>query len=379
MNICFQCNEYPPLPHGGIGSVTQLMGRALVRRGHNLRVVGVYPKAESVRREEDEGVQVWRLQTPKGKLGWIAARYRLFRMVAKWAKDGEVDLVEVPDYQGGAAGWGRLPVPVVGRLHGSSAYFAAEMGWRVDRLSFWLERASLRRCDFIASTSQYTADRTAQVFGLGKRQPAILHNPVELRDSAPVKTRSRNEVVFTGSLNAKKGVVSLIRAWKSVRQACPDAELHVFGKDCLMEDGSSMTAYLTRQLNGRHDSVHFHGHTTRDRLLETLRRPRVAVFPSYVEAFAMAPLEAMAQGCPTIYTNRGSGPELIDHGISGLLVDPDRPEEIANAIIRVLRDDDLAARLGEGGRRRVTEAFSAPLILDRNEAFYRSAIEKFHG
>ncbi len=66
------------------------------------------------------------------------------------------------------------------------------------------------------------------------------------------------------------------------------------------------------------------------------------MFPSYAEAFALAPLEAMAAGCPTVYSQRGSGPELIENNRDGLLVEPDQPGEIAETIIRVLEDNNLA-------------------------------------
>jgi glycosyltransferase involved in cell wall biosynthesis len=376
MKLCFICNEYPPMPHGGIGSVVQLIARAMIREGHQVRVVGAYRQSEAEVREYDQGVEVIRLQIPEWRFGWATARYRLFTTVAEWAKRREIDLIEVPDYQGWAAGWGRLSVPVVGRLHGSSTYFAAEMGWRSDRLDFWIERASLRRCDFIASTSRYTAERTRLLFKLKNTADAILYNPVDLPEVSPMGTRSRSRVVFTGTLNSKKGVISLVRAWPEVQHACPDSELHLFGKDTL-KDGKSMAGYLASLLNGCRDSVHFHGHTSRAELLENLKYPRVAVFPSYAEAFAMAPLEAMAHGCPTIYSRRGSGSELIDDGREGLLIDPDQPKEIAAAIIRVLRDDGLAGRLEQGGRRRVAESFSAPVVLARNEAFYRSCLEQF--
>jgi glycosyltransferase involved in cell wall biosynthesis len=377
MKLCFLCNEYPPVPHGGIGSVVQLVGRALVRTGHQVRVVGAYRQSEPERTEDDHGVEVCRLKMPERRLGWTVARYRLFSRVADWARRGEIDLVEVPDYQGWAAGWGQLPVPVVARLHGSGVYFAAEMGWKCDRLGFWLERASLRRCDFIGSTSRYTAERTRDVFKLKNSADAILYNPVDIPEAAPAKARSRSQVVFAGTLNSKKGVLSLIRAWPEVRRACPDSELHMFGKDTLTRDGQSMEGYLASMLNGDRGSVHFHGHTSRENLLENLKTPRVAVFPSYAEAFAMAPLEAMANGCPTIYSRRGSGPELMDDGRDGLLIDPDQPQEIAKAIIRVLRDDELAVQLGQAGRRRVAASFSAPVVLAHNEAFYISCIQKF--
>jgi glycosyltransferase involved in cell wall biosynthesis len=108
-----------------------------------------------------------------------------------------------------------------------------------------------------------------------------------------------------------------------------------------------------------------------------LRHATVAVFPSYAEAFAFAPLESMAQGCPTVYSTRGSGTELIRDGQDGILVDPDRPAEIAAAILRLLRDPALARRMGAAGRARVAQEFSLDVLLDRNVTFYRACIDGF--
>jgi len=139
-----------------------------------------------------------------------------------------------------------------------------------------------------------------------------------------------------------------------------------------------MQALLRTQHNGRvGKTIHFHGHVDRAKLIGTLLSARLAVFPSYAEAFAIAPLEAMACGCPTIYSRRGSGPELIEDGRDGLLIEPDRPEEIAEAIIRLLTDDNLARRLRVAGRERVRKNFSTPILLARNEAFYRDCLNDF--
>jgi glycosyltransferase involved in cell wall biosynthesis len=112
-------------------------------------------------------------------------------------------------------------------------------------------------------------------------------------------------------------------------------------------------------------------------VLESLHSARVAVFPSFAEAFALAPLEAMAAGCPTISTRRGSGPEMIVEDRDGVLVDPGRPEEIADAILAILGDDALARRLGAAGRRRAKEAFSLPVVVARNEEFFAGCIRGF--
>ena len=85
----------------------------------------------------------------------------------------------------------------------------------------------------------------------------------------------------------------------------------------------------------------------------------------------------MAQGCATIYTKRGCGPEIIEHGKDGLLVDPDRPSEIADAIVTVLEDDSLAKRLGSHGCEKVRQRFAPEVIIPQNEAFYEACVSRF--
>jgi glycosyltransferase involved in cell wall biosynthesis len=379
MKIAFVCGEYPPGPHGGIGTMTRLLARSLAEAGHSVRVAGIYaPSYPAPDYEEDEGVRVWRLREPDYRLGWVPARLALYRMIEGWAAAGEIDLVEAPDYQGYTAGWPALPVPVVVRLHGSASYFAAETRRPIKRTAFWIESRALRRADYWCSVSRYTADRTKSLFRLSGGPHAVLHNPVDADDPVRSFHRSARRIVFTGTLTAKKGVIPLVRAWPKVVERRCDAELHVFGKDGRTEDGASMRSHLEGLLpRAARASVVFHGHVDRRTVLDNLHSARAAVFPSYAEAFALAPLEAMASGCPTISTRRGSGPEMIEEGRDGLLVDPERLDEIAEAILSVLGDDALARRLGAAGRRRAKEAFSLPAIVARNEEFFAGCIRAF--
>jgi glycosyltransferase involved in cell wall biosynthesis len=282
--------------------------------------------------------------------------------------------VEVPDYHGWAAGWRKLAVPLIVRLHGSMTYFAAELQQPINKTCYWLERSCLRRADYACSVSQYTLRMTRRLFNLALEPCAVLYNPVNVPADAPGAQRIRNRVVFSGTLVEKKGVIALIKAWPKVVQAHPDAELHIFGKNGRTDGGQSMQAVLCSLLNGARSTVHFHGHVSRQELLGVYQTSGVAVFPSRAEAFAIAPLEAMASGCPTIYSQRGSGPELLEHGRQGLLVNPDDPEQIAEAILRVQADASFAKRLGEAGRARIQDHFSIEALTAENVRFYDSCM-----
>jgi glycosyltransferase involved in cell wall biosynthesis len=380
LSICFLCSEYPPAIHGGIGSFTRLLARSLVERGHRIRVLGAYRDLPLPTTENDRGVHVFRIPEPKGRAGWIRARLNLWRTVNEWARDGEIDLVEIPDYEASAAFWPALPIPVISRLHGSITYFAREMNRPVQTRHLILDGRALRRSDAWCSCSAYTLERTQHIFDIAKRNSTVIHNFAELPQARVNFTRASKKAVFTGTVVRKKGVIPLIRSWSIVNAAHPDAELHIYGKDSRTDDGSSMCGYLRSLVDANAaQTIHFHGHVGVDRVTAALRESRVAVFPSYAEAFSLAPLEAMANGCPTIYTRRGSGPELIRHGRDGLLVDPDNSAELAQAMIDLLGNDQLAITLAASGFERVRSTFSREAIVPRNEAFYASCIERFSG
>ncbi len=378
MRICFICHEYPPFPHGGIGTFVQVLGRALVQMGHKVRVAGLYPSNFQVAaREDDHGVEVFRLRESPNDWGGMRARMKLFSLIGRWARRGEIDLIEVPDAQGWAAFWPKMRVPVITRVHGSATYFARvlEKKWTRDRkIMDWLERKAIRRSDFWCSVSQYAADRTAEIFDLAP-PTAISRVPIAVPPEIDFAQRDPGRVMYTGTLTPKKGIISLVRAWPSVRHRCPRAELHIYGKG-----DAAMQCMLMRELDGdSRSSVQFHGHTARPEVLRQLQQARVAVFPSYAEAFAFAPLEAMVTGCPTVYSTRTSGPEAMEHEKEGLLVDPDNIPELANSLIRILTDDCLAAEMGRAGRERVIRDFSIERVTKDIERYYRERLIRFHG
>jgi len=377
MRLCFVCHEYPPGPHGGIGTFTQVLARGLVRAGHQVRVAGMYrtdyPAPDY---EDDQGVRVWRFRKSPHRWGWIVGRYELFRQIRRWSTAGKIELVEVPDWTGSAAAWPSLPVPVVARLNGSASYFAREEGQSAGWLMRWLEAASMKRVDYWSSVSQYTAERTRDLFRLARGPDAILYNPVELVQPN-LRPRTGHDVLFTGTLTEKKGVIPLINAWSIVAEQCSSAQLHIYGKDRPANDGRSMETHLMSLLNQKYrDSVTFHGHVERQQLFDHFRSARAAVFPSYAEAFALAPLEAMVCGCPTVYSRRGSGTELITDGHDGLLVDPDEPQQIAAAVLRLLTDPDTALQISRRGRGRIESDFAIDRLIAKNETFFRDCIDQ---
>ena len=100
------------------------------------------------------------------------------------------------------------------------------------------------------------------------------------------------------------------------------------------------------------------------------------VAPSRYEGFGLAAAEAMAAGLPVIASDVYALPELIEDGVSGMLVPPEEPGELAKAVLRALRDGGLARALGAAARERVRERFTLGKMLRSYESLYEDVLAK---
>jgi glycosyltransferase involved in cell wall biosynthesis len=379
MKIAYVCNEYPPAPHGGIGTAVQSLARGLAARGHAVTVVGVAPPGMAGE-ATDAGVRVVRLPAcGVRKVGWLIDRLRLRRCLQRLAAAGEVEVVEAADWQGG--GWPSVRrVPTVVRLHGSEVTFNRLMGRGSPGLTRWIEGQALKGADGIVAASQFIARETASDHGLSEARMTVIPNTVDPRRFCPPPLESRNEslVVYVGTVTEKKGVVELIRAWPKVVERHPPANLAVVGRDGRhVATGRSLTAVLREMLPPEIvSSVNFTGVVPHDEVLGWYWSAALAVYPTFVEAMPLVWLEAMATGTPVVGSCMGPGPELIEEGRSGLLCNPRDPDELAARIVTCLDDPTLRSRLGAGARQRVEERFAPEVVLPQNEAFYQQMIRR---
>ena len=131
-----------------------------------------------------------------------------------------------------------------------------------------------------------------------------------------------------------------------------------------------------KQLTGRlglEDRVVFTGFRTD--VPELLSALSVAVSPSLgLEGMSNSILEAMAAGVPVVATRVGGTPEIVEDGVSGLLVSPGDPEALAAAISRLLHDNTMAKQLGETARRRVFGRYSLEQAVASTERLYEDLL-----
>jgi glycosyltransferase involved in cell wall biosynthesis len=188
---------------------------------------------------------------------------------------------------------------------------------------------SLEQASRVACVSRAIADETIRGFGVAPSKIELVPNGVDEFFSPDPATRDEDFILFTGTLEPRKGVHDLIAVWRSLPR--PRPRLVLCG-----DAGWKMRI--------PHDpDLEVTGYVTRERLRALYRGARAFVYPSHYEGFGIPPLEAMACGAPVIATRTGAIPEFAEG--AALLVAPGDRDALRAALVRVCSDAALRADL----------------------------------
>lgn len=170
-------------------------------------------------------------------------------------------------------------------------------------------------------------------------------------------------------LAPQKGHRVLFDALPAVLAAVPDLLVRIVGHEELSTVAELRSHAAER---GVAEHVRFEGFCADVPAL--LADLDVMVLPSLWEGFGLVLLEAMAAGRPVVASAVGPVPEVVTDGETGLLVPPGDSRALGRALVRVLRDPDLAARLGRAGRARVEAEFGLDTMVARIDALYQELL-----
>ncbi|MGK2856290.1 MAG: glycosyltransferase family 4 protein [Thermoanaerobaculia bacterium] len=199
-------------------------------------------------------------------------------------------------------------------------------------------RASLEKASKIAAVSRLAADEVIRGFGIAPSKIEIVPNGVS-EFFSPGASRNDGEpfVLYTGTLEPRKGIGELLAAWSSLPGKKP--KLVIAG-----DPGWGVSPLLRRYRDAiAAGSIEVLGFVGREKLRELYRTCSVFVYPSHFEGFGLPPLEAMACGAPVVATRGGAIPDTL--GDAALLVAPGDANALRAAIASVLADAPLARDL----------------------------------
>ena len=221
-------------------------------------------------------------------------------------------------------------------------------GRAAGKISSYLENKALKWADAVTAVSK-SAVEWYKSRGIDVKLIPNAIDPADLPDEE-LKLFDK-QIVFIGRLSKEKGPDILLKAFKKIRT---DAHLVFIG------DGP-LKSQLEAEAKG-HERIHFLGYKPRYEALKILKASEIFVLPSRHEGLSTAILEAMALKVPVIATKVGGNPELINEN-SGILVDPENPKQLAEAITMLLNDEKKARDLAKNAYNKVMTKYNWKKVI----------------
>ena len=356
---------------------------AALRTRHEVRVFGLARR-----------ISAWRLLTllrthPFREALSLALRLRTAREIAGYVADGGVIFAHFA--------WTTADVAAAASQLSGRPWFCFVHAWDV----FTRPAAELRRrtatAACIVACSQAAANVCAAA-GIDRDRIAVIHHAVSVQSSefkvqsSNPRPQTRNQelrtmnhepstsrptamrplaVIAVGRLVEKKGFDTLVRAWPAVARTLPGATLRIVGEGPC----DASLRRLAREVCDRDGAIDFAGALSEKDTLRAIASSDMLVLPSRRlpdgdrDGIANVILEAMALGVPVVTTDASAAGEVVEDGISGLLLPhPVAPDSLSAAIARLAKDEKLRATLADNAHAVVSEEFSSDTYL--------SAIEK---
>jgi glycosyltransferase involved in cell wall biosynthesis len=245
---------------------------------------------------------------------------------------------------------------------------------RLGKPAVWLTRSLLKnsRSQIIILSSRMKRYLSSKNFLFPNIR--FIPNGVDMRIYYPLQAhqtdrKREHTVICVSRLRYEKGIDVLLQAWRLVRQQDPLAQLTIVGGGPLAQQFLSMTEAL-----GVSGSVEFAG--VQNDVAGQLRRGGLAVLPSRWEGMPNALLEAMACGLPCVATRVSGSEDIIQHEINGLLVEPEQPAEMANALRRIIEDRALRLRLGQAARHTIVSEYRIEAVAERCLQLYHHLLSQ---
>jgi len=351
MNIIIPTADYPPI-EGGIGTVSLHLARELAKMGHDVTVIAPYfPDMDDF--DANEPLNVIRFR------GYHAGWFRFFPMMAKsWGPMRRSDLIMgINIAYGGILAW------LTRRPYVTFAYAYEFMKFaRAPLIPTLFRRIYNRSCAVIA-ISHYTADQLTQ-FGVCASKIHVVFPGAPAPEAVSEKSlgQVREKLVLDGAplilavgrMIPRKGHAKLVRALAAVRRLHPSALLVCVGQGPTVVD----VVREAQRLNLR-DAVRLPGRLSDTEVAALYTLCDVFALPTgedrrgHVEGFGLVFSEAHAYGKPVVAGRSGGVVDAVLHGETGLLVDSEDEDALADALLCMLNEKDLAVRLGAAGKARV--------------------------
>jgi alpha-maltose-1-phosphate synthase len=377
LRVALLTREYPPEVYGGAGVHVTYLARELAG------LVDLTVHCQGADRPGAVAHRPWdHLAGANQALGVMSADLSMA------AAAGPADLVHSHTWYANLGGhvasllYGVPHVVTVHSLEPLRPWKAEQLGGGY-ALSSWCERVAVEAAAAIVAVSEgMRSDVLAAYPAVREERVHVIRNGIDTAEYAPDQATDvlgrygvdpgRPSVIFVGRITRQKGVPVLLRAAAGLDRS---AQL-------ILCAGQPDTPELAAEVEGLVDGLRaarsgviwIPEMLPKRSVIQLLSHATVFACPSVYEPLGIVNLEAMACGTAVVASAVGGIPEVVDDGVTGLLVPPDDPGALAMALNTVIRDPGLAAGLGRAGRERAVTEFGWQAVAAQTAALYAEIV-----
>ncbi|WP_322752814.1 glycogen synthase [Frankia sp. Cas3] len=382
MRVSLLTREYPPEVYGGAGVHVEYLAREVSR------LVNLTVHCQGADRPGSDGITV-RAHRPWDQLADAGEALRTVSAdLSATAAVADADLVHSHTWYANLAG--HLASLLYGIPHVMTSHsLEPQRPWKAEQLgggyalSSWCERVSIESAAAVIAVSEgMRADVLSAYPAVDPAKVHVIRNGIDTDEYAPdpatdVLARhgvdpEQPSVVFVGRITRQKGVPVLLRA---AAELDPRAQLVLCAG---APDTPQLLAEVTDLVDGLRDVrkgvVWISGMLAKPEVIQLLSHATVFACPSVYEPLGIVNLEAMACSTAVVASRVGGIPEVVDNGVTGLLVPPDDPAALAAAVNELLTDPARAAAMGQAGRDRAVAEFGWPAVAEKTARLYQSLV-----
>ncbi|MDR0965816.1 MAG: glycogen synthase [Myxococcales bacterium] len=384
MKVTYFTREYPPHIYGGAGVHIENLAREVSRRMKvEVRCFGEQKSDDPDLTVKGYGAwpRMWEGEDKKfnSTLGTFSTDMSMIR------DHIDSELVHTHTWYAAMAGYFAkvlYDIPFVATVHSLEPLrpWKEEQLGRSYHLTSWIERVALENADRIVAVSNQSRGEILDNFEVDPKRVVVIHNGIDLGLWRHVERSQTREayglmdepyILFVGRTSRQKGLVHLIDAMKFVD---PGVKLVCCTS---APDTPEIEEEIAAKVREEPRCVWINTMLRKDQYIELYSQCSVFACPSVYEPFGIINLEAMACERPVVASAVGGIQEVVVPGETGFLVPPADPKALAESINKVLRDPEMARRMGLAGRQRVVDHFSWSSIAEKTVAMYRELVDEW--
>lgn len=399
LNICYLTNEYYPDIRGGIGKFVYILARETAKFGHQVHVITLTrDNIESVNFEEN--VWVHRIgvnKYPKSLLEYDTVNdnfnenrmntlYSHYEEILKINKKCKVDIVQTPIWD--SLGFYALfdsRFNLVVTLHTSMKTIFEGVYHINEEVEFHIkvEEYLLNKSKFIVSNSKAIEKQYNQYYNDACEGKTFLipHGLEDMRkfvkNNKKLSDNSDNiEILFVGRLEYRKGIDIIFECIPYICKKYNNVIFRFCGDNTINMPNSETTYkdYFLSKYNEFSERVIFEGYISDEEIIDRYSNCDIFIAPSRFESFGLIFLEAMIFSKPVIGTNIGGIPEVVENGVSGILIENENSEDLKNSLIKLIENKDIRENMGKNGRRIYEEKFTAEIMANKFIDYYKNIL-----